>query len=137
MAKSVSELMSSNPRSVESSQTVRDAATIMRDEDVGLVPIVEGDRLVGTVTDRDVTIRVVAEDKDPNSTRVQEIASTDLVTIEPQQDLDEALRLMAKHQVRRLPVVEGGRLVGVVAQADVARQADDTRTGELVEEISK
>jgi CBS domain-containing protein len=137
MAKSVSELMSSNPRSVESSQTVRDVATIMRDEDVGLVPIVEGDRLVGTVTDRDITIRVVAEDKDPKSTRVQEIASTDLVTIEPQQDLDEALRLMAKHQVRRLPVVEGGRLVGVVAQADVARQADDTRTGELVEEISK
>jgi CBS domain-containing protein len=137
MAKSVSELMSSNPRSVESSQTVRDVATIMRDEDVGLVPIVEGDRLVGTVTDRDITIRVVAEDKDPKSTRVQEIASTDLVTIEPQQDLDEALRLMAKHQVRRLPVVEGGRLVGVVAQADVARQADDRETGDLVEDISR
>jgi CBS domain-containing protein len=68
---------------------------------------------------------------------VREIASTDLVTVEPQEDLDEALKLMAKHQVRRLPVVEGNRLVGVVAQADVARQADDPRTGELVEQISK
>jgi CBS domain-containing protein len=138
MAKSIRELMSPNPRSVDSGQTVLDAARIMRDEDVGIVPIVEGDRLVGTVTDRDITIRVVAEEKDPKSTRAQEIASTDLVTIDPQQDLDEALRLMAKHQVRRLPVVEeDGRLVGVLAQADVARQADDARTGELVEEISK
>jgi len=69
---------------------------------------------------------------------VKEIASTDLVTVDPQQDLDEALRLMARHQVRRLPVVEeDGRLVGIVAQADVARNADDSQTGELVEEISK
>jgi CBS domain-containing protein len=69
---------------------------------------------------------------------VTDIASTKLVTVEPQQDLDEALQLMAKHQVRRLPVVEeGGRLVGVVAQADVAKHGDDARTGELVEKISK
>jgi CBS domain-containing protein len=111
---------------------------MMRDENVGLAPIVEGNRLIGTVTDRDIAVRVVAEGKDPESTKVTEIASTKLITIEPQQDLDEALQLMGKHQVRRLPVVEeGGRLVGVVAQADVARNADDARTGELVEEISK
>ena len=67
-----------------------------------------------------------------------EIASRDLVTVDPQQDLDEALRLMARHQVRRLPVVEeDGRLVGILAQADVAREGDDARTGEVVEEISK
>lgn len=138
MAKSVQKLMTSNPCSIDSDKSVAYAAKMMRDEDVGLAPIVEGNRLVGTVTDRDIAIRVVAEGKDPESTKVTEIASTDLVTVDPQQDLDEALRLMAQHQVRRLPVVEeDGRLVGVIAQADVARSADDRRTGEFVEEISK
>ena len=138
MAKSVQELMTSNPCSIDSDKSVAYAAKMMRDENVGLAPIVEGKRLIGTVPDRDIAIRVVAEGKDPESTKVTEIASTELVTVEPQQDLDEALRLMGKHQVRRLPVVEeGGRLVGVVAQADVARDANDARTGELVEEISK
>jgi CBS domain-containing protein len=111
---------------------------MMRDEDVGLAPIVEGNRLVGTLTDRDIAIRVVAEGKDPESTKVREIASTDLVTVDPQQGLDEALRLMAQHQVRRLPVVEeDGRLVGVVAQADVAKSARDKQTGQVVGEISQ
>jgi CBS domain-containing protein len=138
MAKSVQELMTSNPCSIDSDKSVAYAAKMMRDENVGLAPIVEGNRLIGTVTDRDIAVRVVAEGKDPESTKVTEIASTKLITVEPQQDLDEALQLMGKHQVRRLPVVEeGGRLVGVVAQADVARNADDARTGELVEEISK
>jgi CBS domain-containing protein len=138
MAQSVHELMSSNPRTVSSDQTIVDAARLMRDENVGLVPVVDGDRLVGTVTDRDIAIRVVAEQQDAASTRVQEIASTDLVTVDPQQGLDEALRLMAQHQVRRLPVVEeDGKLVGIVAQADVARAGSDSQTGELVEEISK
>src|SRR2546429_1408556 len=138
MAKSVQELMTSNPCSIDSNKSVAYAAKMMRDENVGLAPIVEGDRLVGTVTDRDVTIRVVAEGKDPESTKVKEIASTDLVTVDPQQDLDEALRLMAQHQVRRLPVVENeGRVVGVLAQADIAEEAKPKKVGELVEEISK
>jgi CBS domain-containing protein len=110
---------------------------MMRDEDVGLAPIVEGDRLVGTLTDRDIAIRVVAEGRDPESTTAREVASTDVITIDPQGELDEALRLMAQHQVRRLPVVEGGRLVGIVAQADVARHGDDRQTGQVVEQISQ
>ena len=138
MAQSIRELMTENPRTIEPSQPVQEAARIMRDEDAGVVPIVEGERLVGVITDRDIAIRVVAEGKDAQQTSVRDAASTNLVTIDPQQNLDEALRLMAKHQVRRLPVVEeDGRLVGVVAQADVARHTDDQRTGELVEEISK
>ena len=130
--------MTSNPQTVEPSKTVVDAARIMKQEDAGVVPVTENGRLTGMVTDRDIAIRVVAEGKDPKSTPVREVASKDLVTVDPQQDLDEALRLMAKHQVRRLPVVEeDGRLVGVVAQADVARQGDDTKTGQVVLEISE
>lgn len=138
MGKSVQEVMTSNPTSVEADRPVVEAARIMKQVGVGIVPIVEGERLVGTVTDRDIAVRVVAEGKDPQSVSVREIASTDLVTVDPQQDLDEALRLMATHQVRRLPVVEeDGKLVGIVAQADVAREANDKQTGELVEEISQ
>jgi CBS domain-containing protein len=138
MAKTIREAMTSNPCSIDATQTVAYAARMMRDEDVGVAPIVEGDKLVGVLTDRDIAIRVVAEGRDPQSTTVTEVASKDIVTIDPQQDLDEALRLMAKHQVRRLPVVEeDGRLVGVLAQADVAREGDDARTGQVVEEISQ
>jgi len=138
MADSIRELMTTNPRSLESGSTVIEAARVMRDEDAGIVPIVEGEKLIGTVTDRDIAIRVVAEGKSPESTTVGEIASRELVTIDPQQELDEALRLMARHQVRRLPVVEeDGKLVGIVAQADIARNASDSQTGDLVEDISK
>jgi CBS domain-containing protein len=138
MAESIRDLMTKNPCSIVADKSVAYAAKMMRDEDVGLAPIVEGDKLIGTLTDRDIAIRVVAEGKDPDQTTVREIASTNVVTIDPQQDLDEALRLMAKHQVRRLPVVEeDGRLVGVVAQADVAREGDAEQTGKVVQEISE
>jgi CBS domain-containing protein len=138
MAESVRDAMTESPRTIGRDSTVVEAAKIMRDEDVGIVPIVDGDKLVGTLTDRDIAIRVVAEGKDPNTTKAEEVASREIVTIDPQQDLDEALRLMARHQVRRLPVVEeDGKLVGIVAQADIAQHATDEQTGELVEEISK
>jgi CBS domain-containing protein len=138
MGKTIRDLMTSNPCSIDADKPVAYAAKMMRDEDVGLAPIVEGNKLIGTLTDRDIAIRVVAEGKDPQSTTVREVATTTLVTVDPDQDLDEALRLMAKNQVRRLPVVEeDGKLAGVVAQADIARHASDQQTGEVVEEISK
>jgi CBS domain-containing protein len=138
MAESIRTMMTANPCSIDADKTVAYAAKMMRDEDVGLAPIVEGDRLIGTLTDRDIAVRVVAEGKDPGSTQVRDVASKQVVTIDPQQDLDEALRLMATHQVRRLPVVEeDGRLVGVFAQADLARHGDTAATGEVVEEISQ
>jgi CBS domain-containing protein len=138
MGKSIKEVMTSNPATVETNAPVLEAARIMRNEDTGIVPVVEGGRLTGTVTDRDIVVRLIAEGRDAQSAMVREIASTDLVTVDPEQDLDEALRLMASNQVRRLPVVEeGGRLVGVVSQADVAREAKDKKTGQLVEEISR
>jgi CBS domain-containing protein len=137
MSQSIREIMTANPSTIEPNQSVVEAARVMKQEDAGVVPVTENGRLTGMVTDRDIAIRVVAEGKDPQSTTVGEVASTNLVTLDPQQDLDEALRLMAQHQVRRLPVVEeDGRLVGVVAQADIARTGDDAKTGQVVQEIS-
>ena len=137
MGQSIRDIMTTNPRTIEPSTPIFEAARIMRDEDIGSLPITEGNQLWGTITDRDITIRAIAEDRDPTRTTVQEIASRDLVTVDPQQNLDEALRLMAQHQVRRLPVVEeDGKLIGIVAQADVAQVGDDARTGETVQQIS-
>jgi CBS domain-containing protein len=137
MGLSIKDVMTSNPCTVDAGQSVAYAAKMMREEDVGLAPIVEGDKLIGMLTDRDIAIRVVAEGRSPDQVKVADVASKQVVTIDPQQDLDEALRIMGKHQVRRLAVVEeDGKLVGVVAQADIAREGDDKQTGELVEEIS-
>ena len=137
MGTKISDAMTSNPCAIDANKSVAHAAKMMKDEDVGLAPIVEGDRLVGTLTDRDIATRVVAEGKDPQTTIVRDVASMNVITVEPDQDLDEALQLMAQHQIRRLPVVEnGGKLVGVVAQADVAKEADSKRVGQMVEEIS-
>jgi CBS domain-containing protein len=133
----IKDLMTSNPVSCESSTTVVDAAKQMGKEDVGPIPVVENGQLVGIVTDRDIVLRVVAEGRDPSSTTVGEIASKQLETLSPDEDLDSALRKMASAQVRRLPVVEDGRLVGIVAQADVARQGQDQKTGEVVEQVSR
>jgi CBS domain-containing protein len=138
MGQSIRDVMTTSPQSIESSSSIVDAARLMRDGDIGSLPVVDGGKLTGVVTDRDITVRVVAEGKDPQNTKVGDVLSQDLVTIDPQQDLDEALRLMARHQVRRLPVVEeDGRLVGIVAQADVAEQGDDRQTGQMVEKISE
>jgi CBS domain-containing protein len=137
MAKSVREAMTASVSSVSPSQSLADAAEVMKGEDVGSVPVVEEGRLRGIVTDRDIVTRAVAERRDPQSVRIEEIASHDLVTVEPEQDLDEALALMAHHKVRRLPVLEEGRLVGMLAQADVAIKAKEQRVGEMVEQISR
>ncbi len=134
---SIRDVMTSNPTSCEPTTSVVDAAKVMAREDVGPVPVVEGGRVVGIVTDRDLVVRVLAEGRDPNSTTLQEIVSSDLVTVQPDTDLSEALQLMAQNQVRRLPVVEGDQLVGIVAQADVARAADEEQTGEVVQQISQ
>jgi CBS domain-containing protein len=137
MGKSIRDLMTQNPRAVRPDDTVVDASRMMRDENVGSLPVVDSDRLIGMVTDRDVAVRVVAEGRDPGEVSVQEIASRNPVTAEATSDLNEALQLMARHQVRRLPVTDEGRLVGIIAQADVAGEIGDKQTGRLVEAISE
>jgi CBS domain-containing protein len=137
MAKNIKEVMTTGVKACEPTATVLEAAKLMAQEDVGPTPIVEDGRLVGIVTDRDIVVKAVAQGKDVNSTKIGDIASRDLVTISPDMDMNDALELMAENQVRRLPVVEGDRLVGIVAQADIARMGRDKKTGEVVEEISR
>jgi len=129
--------MTSNVRAAASTESLADAAQMMKEEDVGSLPVVEDDRLIGILTDRDIIVRAVAERVDPQSISVGDVASRELVTVEPDQDLDEALSLMARHRVRRLPVVADGRLVGILAQADVAIEAKEKNAGEMLEEISQ
>ena len=132
----IQDAMTASPTTVESGTTAQEAARTMGTENVGSLPIVDDGRLVGVVTDRDLAIRVLAEGK-TGDTPVGEIASKDVVTIDPQQSLEEAARLMAEHQLRRLPVVEeDGKLVGILAQADLAKLGHDSLTGETVQQIS-
>jgi CBS domain-containing protein len=133
----IRDVMTANPKSCSSNASITEAARAMSTEDVGPIPVVDGDRLVGLLTDRDIVVRVVAEGRDPQSTTVGEIASSDLATVSPDENLDRALQLLAERQVRRLPVVEGEKLVGIVAQADIARHGDDAQTGQVVEQISE
>lgn len=137
MGKSVKDAMSSDVKAATPSLSLADAAKLMKQEDVGSVPVVDGERLIGMLTDRDIVVRGIADGSDPHAVTAGDIASRDIVTVRPDDDLDEALRLMAQHQVRRLPVVDDGHLVGVLAQADVAQEAKEKAVGQLVEEISK
>jgi CBS domain-containing protein len=133
----VRDSMTEKPTTITSSALVSEAAKLMASENVGSLPVVEGDQLVGIVTDRDLVVQVVARGQDPNSVRVSDIYSERPVVASPDESLDEALKRMASEQVRRLPVVSEGRLVGILAQADVAREAQPESTGQMVEQISK
>ena len=137
MAESVRDAMSEDPRSIGASAAVVEAARLMREADIGSLPITDDENLVGMITDRDITMRVVAEAADPQRTPVGDVCSRDLISVAPESDLEEALQLMARHQVRRLPVVENGRLVGIVAQADIALSENEKKTGGLVVAISE
>ena len=136
MAKSVRDSMTADPSSIGASASVVEAARIMREEHIGSLPVTDDEKLVGMITDRDITTRVVAEAADPNRMSVGDVYSRDLISVESDKDLEETLQLMARHQVRRLPVVENGGLVGIVAQADIAL-GETEKTGELFEAISE
>lgn len=118
--------------------TLGEAATLMRQEDCGSIPIVDGGRLVGIVTDRDIVIRAVAAGKDARNTKVSEVMSADPVCISPDTDVDEAAKVMADRQIRRLPVVEDGKLAGILVIGQIARRgSDEQQTGETLKEISQ
>jgi len=137
MTTTVREVMTPGVETTSPTQLLRDAAQKMKKGDFGAMPVVDDGRLVGMLTDRDIVVRAVAEGLDTATARVSDVASSDPVVVTPEQELDEALRLMAQHRVRRLPVVNDGRLVGVLSQADVALEAKEKQTGEVVQEISQ
>jgi CBS domain-containing protein len=120
-------------------ETLLDAAKKLAELDVGALPICgQDDRLKGMLTDRDIVVRALAQGKDPGSTRAGELGQGDAktVTIGADDSIDEALRTMIDHKVRRLPVIDGKRMVGIISQADIATNVDEERVGELVEAIS-
>ena len=140
MAKKARDIMSTDVTSIGADTTVLDAATKMRDLDVGALPICgEDNRLKGMITDRDIVVHVLAEGKDPSTTKSGDVGEGDAntVTIGADDSVDEALETMQRYQVRRLPVIDGQEMVGIIAQADVARHLKEKATGETVEAISK
>jgi CBS domain-containing protein len=137
MSKSARDIMSSDADCVQETDSVLDAAKALADRDVGAMPICgEDNRLKGMLTDRDIVVKVLAKGKDPSSTKVSELATGKPVTIGADDPIEEALRTMSEHKVRRLPVIDGHELIGMVSQADIARNLDEEKTGDLVEAIS-
>ncbi|MEU6357548.1 CBS domain-containing protein [Streptomyces sp. NPDC047072] len=132
MPQHVSDIMTAAPVTVEPQTSVTAVARIMRDQDLGAVLVTDGDRLRGLVTDRDLVVRSLAEGGDPEETTVAGACSDDLVTVGPEDDLDRAIALMREHSVRRIPVVEDGRPVGVVSLGDAAMERDpDSALGDI------
>ena len=137
MGTKVADVMTQRPRAMNPKTPLNEIAQVMDSDDIGAVPLVDGERLVGIITDRDIVVRAVAQGKDPKGMPASEVSSSELVTVHPDDDLSDALELMAKHRVRRLAVCADDRLVGVVSQADVALQGKDKDTGQVVEGISR
>src|ERR687886_926807 len=131
MGTKIAEVMTDRPRAITPETSVREAARMMEQEDVGALPIVrDGAQLVGIVTDRDITVRAVARGLDPEQTSVSDVASEEVYALSPDDDLDHALETMARAQVRRVPiVVRENELVGMVSQADGARGTKEKTAG--------
>ena len=120
MTKSLKDVMTKTVATITPRQTVKEAAQLMKQYNVGSLPVVENDNCVGIITDRDITLRMVSQGQDAQSTNIQTIMSTNIVTATPQMDVHEAANLMASRQVRRLPVIENGQVTGIVALGDLA-----------------
>jgi CBS domain-containing protein len=132
------EIMTPDVALVPESTTAADAARKMADEGVGALPVCDADgRMSGVVTDRDLALQIVAEGRDPQATRLGELVDgSEVVTIGADDSVEEAIRTMKDHAVRRLPVIDGHALVGMVSQADIARVMPDAKIGDLVDAIS-
>jgi len=136
------EVMTKNPACCLQNDTVSKAAELMKSENVGSIPVIENEqtrKLIGIVTDRDLTLKIVAEGRDAKSTKVDEVMTHKVVTCRTEDDLQKALDAMAEHQLRRIPIVDANnRVVGIIAQADVATRVDQPeKTAEMVKEISQ
>jgi CBS domain-containing protein len=122
---SISDIMARDLSTVESGSTISEAARLMRDRDTGAIIVTDGDQMSGLLTERDIAVRAVAEGRDPESTSAGEIASRDVISIEPSSSISDAIKAMREANIRRVPVVEGGRPVGVVSLGDLAIALDE------------
>ncbi|HEV7528463.1 MAG TPA: CBS domain-containing protein [Solirubrobacteraceae bacterium] len=137
MSKTAREVMSGDPEWVRTDETILDAAKKLARLDIGALPICgEDDRLKGMLTDRDIVVKALAAGKNPAETRAGDLAEGKPVTIGADDPVEEALQTMIDHKVRRLPVIDGHTLIGIVSQGDLAKALDDAKVGELVEAIS-
>jgi CBS domain-containing protein len=137
MSKTAREIMTGGAECAGENETLEDAAKKMADLDVGALPICgEDDRLKGMITDRDIVVKAVAQGKGLSETRVGELGDGKPVTIGADDPVEEAIHTMAEHKVRRLPVIDGHELVGIVSQADIAKNIEEEEVGGLVEAIS-
>lgn len=133
----LSEIMTTQLITCSPDETLAQVARKLEEANIGSCPVVEGDRLVGLITDRDIATRAVAKGRDPNSTTVGEVMTRDLITGSPDMSIEEACELLSEHQIRRLPVVEGERLVGFVALADLAVDLEEEEMiAETLQKIS-
>jgi len=131
------DIMTNDVRCIKEDQSLLDAAQLLRDLDVGALPICgNDDRLKGMLTDRDIVVKCVADGGDPTKTRAGDLTTGKPVTVGADDDIETALRTMADHQVRRLPVIDGHQLVGIISQADVARNLPEEKIGDLLEALS-
>jgi CBS domain-containing protein len=133
----VREIMTSDVAYAAPDTTLEEIAVLMRDENVGAIPVLDEEVLVGLVTDRDIVVRCIAEGKDASERTAEDVISENLETVEPEDDVDEAAQIMARRQVRRLPVVEDGKLVGMLSLGDIAVKQSDDRAGEALESVSE
>jgi CBS domain-containing protein len=132
------EIMTKHVEAVAPDTPIQEAAGRMRSLDVGVLPVFKGDRLVGMLTDRDLTLRAIAEGKDPKTTTVQEAMTADVAYCFEDQEVEEAGRIMKENQIRRLPVLNRDKLlVGIVSLGDLATRADEKRAGETLEKVSE
>ncbi|RZS36565.1 CBS domain protein [Herbihabitans rhizosphaerae] len=131
------EIMTADPTCARTSDTILDAARSMADRGIGALPVCgEDDKLKGMITDRDIVVKVIAAGKDPRSLHAGELAQGEVITVDAGDDVASVLGVMERHQVRRLPVLDGTNLIGMVAQADVARALDQPKVGELLQALS-
>jgi CBS domain-containing protein len=140
--KKCNEVMTKNPVCCLPNDTVIKAAELMKSENIGSIPVIENEqtqKLVGIVTDRDLALKIIAEGRDARSTKVESVMTRKVVTCRADHDLQKALDAMAEHQLRRIPIVDNdNKVVGIIAQADVATRADQPeKTAEMVKEISQ
>ncbi len=134
----VREVMSGNVQSVQNTDSVRQAAEIMKRMNIGVVPVLKGNDTIGILTDRDITVRLVAVGRDPETTRVGEVMTGDILTCREDQDIEEAAEIMENHQVRRLLVQNAqGRTVGILSLGDLAFEIGEGKIGEVLRRISE